>query len=85
MQQQHQHQHLQMAANPALVQTFSSELVPAPFANELFALRRPKVGFELDGVQTRSGKCVRAQLGPRRTAARSRGGASGSCVACAAC
>lgn len=48
-----------MAANPALVQTYSNELVPAPFANEVFVLTRPKVGFELDGVQTRSGKCVR--------------------------
>lgn len=45
-----------MTANPALVQTFQGELIPAPFANELFVLRRPKVGFELDGVQTRNGK-----------------------------
>ncbi|WIA21976.1 hypothetical protein OEZ85_004333 [Tetradesmus obliquus] len=45
-----------MAANPALVQTFNNELIPAPFANEVFVLKRPKVGFELDGVQTRNGK-----------------------------
>jgi hypothetical protein len=45
-----------MAANPALVQTATGELIPAPFAAELFVLRRPKVGFELDGVQTRTGK-----------------------------
>lgn len=45
-----------MAANPALVQTFQGELIPAPFANELFVLKRPKVGFELDGVQTRKGR-----------------------------
>jgi hypothetical protein len=45
-----------MAANPALVQTPEGQLIPAPFANELFVLRRPRVGFELDGVQTRSGK-----------------------------
>lgn len=49
-----------MAANPALVQTFNNELVPAPFASELFVLKRPKVGFELDGVQTRNGKLVGA-------------------------
>jgi hypothetical protein len=47
-----------MAVNPALVQTYEGRLVPAPFANEVFVLTRPKVGFELDGVQTRSGKCV---------------------------
>lgn len=47
-----------MTANPALVQTYTGELVPAPFANELFVLKRPKVGFELDGVQTRTGKYV---------------------------
>eukprot|EP00775_Hariotina_reticulata_P002184 gene2184-2502_t len=45
-----------MTANPALVQTYSNDLVPAPFASEVFVLTRPKVGFELDGVQTRSGK-----------------------------
>jgi len=45
-----------MSANPALVQTVTGQLVPAPFANELFVLTRPKVGFELDGVQTRNGK-----------------------------
>jgi hypothetical protein len=45
-----------MAANPALVQTLNNELIPAPFANEVFVLKRPKVGFELDGVQTRNGK-----------------------------
>lgn len=45
-----------MAANPALVRTFTGELCPAPFSDELFVLKRPKVGFELDGVQTRSGK-----------------------------
>jgi hypothetical protein len=45
-----------MSANPALVQTFNNELIPAPFANEVFVLKRPKVGFELDGVQTRNGK-----------------------------
>lgn len=47
-----------MAVNPALVQTYEGRLVPAPFANEVFVLTRPKVGFELDGVQTRNGKCV---------------------------
>ena len=45
-----------MSANPALVRSFNGELAVAPFASELFVLRRPKVGFELDGVQTRSGK-----------------------------
>ncbi|KAF8063821.1 satP [Scenedesmus sp. PABB004] len=45
-----------MAANPALVQAFSGELHPAPFANETFVLKRPQVGFELDAVQTASGK-----------------------------
>eukprot|EP00882_Tetradesmus_deserticola_P002287 GHRQ01002441.1.p1 GENE.GHRQ01002441.1~~GHRQ01002441.1.p1 ORF type:complete len:213 (+),score=79.22 GHRQ01002441.1:234-872(+) len=45
-----------MSANPSLVQTFNNELIPAPFANEVFVLKRPKVGFELDGVQTRNGK-----------------------------
>ncbi|KAF6256827.1 hypothetical protein COO60DRAFT_1527353 [Scenedesmus sp. NREL 46B-D3] len=45
-----------MSANPALVQTFNNELIPAPFANEVFVLKRPKVGFELNGVQTRNGK-----------------------------
>jgi hypothetical protein len=44
-----------MTANPALVQT-PHGLLPAPFAREVFVLGRPKVGFELDGVQTRSGK-----------------------------
>jgi hypothetical protein len=44
-----------MTANPALVQT-PQGLLPAPFAREVFVLRRPKVGFELDGVQTRNGK-----------------------------
>eukprot|EP00879_Flechtneria_rotunda_P001965 GHRR01002139.1.p1 GENE.GHRR01002139.1~~GHRR01002139.1.p1 ORF type:complete len:214 (+),score=59.35 GHRR01002139.1:188-829(+) len=45
-----------MAANPALVRTFHGELVPAPFASEVFVLRRPRVGFELDGVHTSKGK-----------------------------
>ncbi len=31
-------------------------LVPAPFPGEVIVLRRPKVGFELDGVQTARGK-----------------------------
>jgi hypothetical protein len=45
--------------NPALFQTLNEgRLVPAPFANEVFVLTRPKVGFELNGVQTRNGKCV---------------------------
>jgi hypothetical protein len=44
-----------MTANPALVQT-PHGLLPAPFAREVFVLGRPKVGFELDGVQTRGGK-----------------------------
>jgi hypothetical protein len=45
-----------MAANPALVQTYQGALCPAPFANEVFVLSRPKVGFELDGVQTAKGR-----------------------------
>lgn len=45
-----------MAANPALVQTITGEMMPAPFANEAFVLRRPGCGFEIDGVRTRKGK-----------------------------
>lgn len=45
-----------MAANPALIQTPMGEMMPAPFPNESFVLRRPGCGFEVDGVRTRSGK-----------------------------
>jgi hypothetical protein len=46
-----------MSANPALVQTPSTgEMMPAPFANESFVLRRPGCGFEVDGVRTKNGK-----------------------------
>ncbi|KAI8475818.1 MAG: hypothetical protein J3K34DRAFT_464442 [Monoraphidium minutum] len=45
-----------MAANPALVQTGNGEMMPAPFPSEVFILRRPGCGFEVDGVRTRSGK-----------------------------
>lgn len=34
----------------------AGELAPAPFAHEVFVLKRPKVGFELDGVQTANGR-----------------------------
>lgn len=44
-----------MAANPALVRTATGEMMPAPFANEAFILRRPGCGFEIDGVRTRKG------------------------------
>lgn len=53
-----------MAANPALVATYTGGLCPAPFAGEVFVLSRPKVGFELDGVQTRNGRCVLRTSGP---------------------
>ena len=45
-----------MAANPALVQTGNGEMMPAPYPNEAFVLRRPGCGFEIDNVRTRSGK-----------------------------
>lgn len=45
-----------MSANPALVQPYQGPLVPAPFPNEYIFLRRDKIGFDLDNVQTRSGK-----------------------------
>lgn len=45
-----------MAANPALVQAATGEMMPAPFPDEQFVLRRPGCGFEIDGVRTASGK-----------------------------
>lgn len=45
-----------MAANPALVQAPTGEMLPAPFPAEAFVLRRPGCAFEIDGVRTRSGK-----------------------------
>ncbi|GAX82994.1 hypothetical protein CEUSTIGMA_g10421.t1 [Chlamydomonas eustigma] len=44
-----------MAANPALVQT-PEGLVPAPFPNESFLLKRDGIMLELDGVRTTNGK-----------------------------
>lgn len=45
-----------MAANPALVSGRDGQLTPAPFPLEYFALRRPGVTFEIDGVMVRNGK-----------------------------
>uniref|UniRef100_A0A7S0RKJ1 Uncharacterized protein n=1 Tax=Chlamydomonas leiostraca TaxID=1034604 RepID=A0A7S0RKJ1_9CHLO len=45
-----------MAANPALVNTLQNELVPAPFPEEAFVLKRTGVQFELEGVATTSGR-----------------------------
>lgn len=45
-----------MAANPALVVGLHGEVIPAPFSQELFALKRGGVNFEVDSVHTRSGK-----------------------------
>ena len=53
-----------MAANPALVRLAHGELVPAPFPGELLALARPGVLFELDEVETASGRRAPAAAAP---------------------
>lgn len=45
-----------MAANPALVRTYQGELVPAPYPQEVFVLKRSGMQLELDGVHTSNGK-----------------------------
>jgi hypothetical protein len=45
-----------MSANPALVRLHDNDLIPAPFASEMFALRRDGVELSLDALETASGK-----------------------------
>ena len=45
-----------MTANPALVQGYGGELLPAPFQGEYIACRREGIELSLDGVNTRKGK-----------------------------
>ncbi len=47
---------VKMSANPALVRMHDGELIPSPFASEMFVLRRSGVILDLDAVETSNGK-----------------------------
>ena len=51
-----------MSANPVLTVVYGGELVPAPFPQEVFLLKRQGVQIDLDGVRTASGRCFHLLL-----------------------
>lgn len=48
--------HLQMAANPPLVEGPGGQLFPAPYAGEYIGLSRSHIDFDLRGVRTKGGR-----------------------------